>query len=579
MVSHNLLIGLRNLALRAIKQNKSIDRNLQLIRRRLQSMGVMQGFSRLGTKLFSDHSWRVALDQIETGKKILVATSLGSHLAALQMETALLAALLFRNASVHALLCDGVLPACQLCEPRLFPEADELCRHGPQRRLCGDCFSPGKQVYAAMGIPLHRYGAYLDEGDYLYAASASQEIALADINELKLAEIRVGEHATAGALRYFARSTLDDEPCGERILRLYLEAAILTARVVERLLEKEKYEVLVFHHGIYVPQGVIGEVARKLGVKVVNWNPAYRKHCFIFSHGDTYHHTLMSEPTSAWESMPWNANLDKRLMDYLRSRWRGESDWIRFTERPYFEKNNILAEIGCDPERTIIGLLTNVAWDAQLHYPANAFPNMLEWLLTTIRYFERRQDLQLVIRVHPAEIRGSVPTRQPVVDMLKDHFGALPGNVYVVPPESEISTYSFAELCDSVLIYGTKTGVELSAVGIPVIVAGEAWIRNKGITEDATSPESYRALLDRLPLQKRLPVEVVERARKYAYHFFFRRMIPVGIFNENTGSPPYLLRKDALERLKPGADPGVDCICNGILYDRPFVFDDVSAAH
>ena len=34
-------------------------------------------------------------------------------------------------------------------------------------------------------------------------------------------------------------------------------------------------------------------------VKVVNWNPAYRKGSLL-SHGQTYHHTLMSEDASVY---------------------------------------------------------------------------------------------------------------------------------------------------------------------------------------------------------------------------------------------------------------------------------------
>ena len=60
-----------------------------------------------------------------------------------------------------------------------------------------------------------------------------------------------------------------------------------------------------------------------------------------------------------------------------------------------------------------------MSWDAQLHYPANAFPNMLEWLVQTCEYFATRPDLQLLIRVHPAEISGFPPSRQPILAELR----------------------------------------------------------------------------------------------------------------------------------------------------------------
>jgi hypothetical protein len=212
-------------------------------------------------------------------------------------------------------------------------------------------------------------------------------------------------------------------------------------------------------------------------------------------------------------------------------------------------------------------------WDAQLHYPANAFPNMLEWILFSVRWFEGRPDLQLVIRVHPAEIRGSVPTRQPVVEELKKYFPTLPSNVFIVPPESNISTYVLSEMCDSVIIYGTKTGVELTSVGIPVIVAGEAWIRNKGLTLDAKDEDEYQELLERLPIGKRLTPELVKRAKKYAYHFFYRRMIPVNIFDKGPGWPPYKYAAESIVLLMEKNDPGLDTICDGILNGTPFVYD------
>jgi hypothetical protein len=121
--------------------------------------------------------------------------------------------------------------------------------------------------------------------------------------------------------------------------------------------------------------------------------------------------------------------------------------------------------LGLDPAKPAIGLLTNVSWDAQLHYPANAFPNMLEWLVCTCEYFATRPDLQLLIRVHPAEISGFPPSRQPILAELARRIPALAPNVFVVGPDNPMSTYALMSLCNAAIIYGTKMGVELTSVG------------------------------------------------------------------------------------------------------------------
>ena len=107
------------------------------------------------------------------------------------------------------------------------------------------------------------------------------------------------------------------------------------------------------------------------------------------------------------------------------------------------------------------------------------------------------------------------------------------------------------------LIYGTKTGVELSSLGIPVIVAGEAWVRGKGVTRDASSPEEYFRILDDLPLGRRLDEATTRRARMYAYHFFFRRMIPLPFVQAAEGKPvPFTVEIDGLSDLLPGKHRG-----------------------
>ncbi len=517
-------------------------------------------------------AWQQAREAARGGPKVLIATSVGGHEAIAPVEALLGVALTLRGAEVHFLLCDQFLPGCMQPTLDSVENHREFIRHGSSRTLCRSCFPTGRMEFEPLGLTIHRYGDLVTQEQKNEAATNARTLPPAEIPGFRLDGLAVGEHAYAGALRYFARGGLDGEPDGEAILRRYFQAALLTVYAVQNLLSRQHFDATCFHHGIYVPQGLIGEVARSRGLRVVNWNPAYRKHCFIFSHSDTYHHTLMQEPTSAWETMTWSPQLEEEVMSYLRSRWYGTRDWVWFHEKPQEDLAKIAAEVGIDLTKPSIGLLTNVMWDAQLHYPANAFPNMLDWVLRTIAYFAARPDLQLVIRIHPAEIRGTVPSRQKIADEIARAYPQLPPNVFVIPPESNVSTYAVMLQCDSVIIYGTKTGVELSSFGIPVIVAGEAWIRNKGVTMDAEDAVGYFRLLDQLPLGRKMDEATIQRARQYAYHFFFRRMVPLAMMEPQQGWPPYHVKLDGLDDLQPGRSPGLDVICQGILEGTPFIY-------
>jgi hypothetical protein len=523
----------------------------------------------------SAEEWQRAREAGRGGPRVLIPTAVGGHLPSTTLESLLAVALTLRGADVQVLLCDEQLPACLRSHITGVASDEEFVEEGPQASGCIRCYSSGAPMYRTLGLELRTLGTLLTEAERKTARELAADIPADAIPSFTLDGLAIGEHALAGALRFYARGTLSGG-ASEAVLRRYLHAGLLTAYGTRRLLAEGRFETACFNHGIYIPHGVIGEVARHAGVRVVNWNPAYRTRSFIFSHGDTYHHTLMDEPTSAWEDLPWSDEREAELMAYLRSRWQGSQDWITFNANPEERTSAIERELGIDLSRPTIGLLTNVIWDAQLHYRANAFPNMMDWLVRTIAYFRDRPDLQLLIRVHPAEVTGAVPSRQPVVDEVRAAFPTLPSNVFMIPPESPISTYVTMMRCNAVVIYGTKTGVELTCEGTPVIVCGEAWIRNKGITRDAGSPEEYYRILDQLPGPPRLPDATVARARRYAYHFFFRRMIPMTSIAPTTGiaarQVKYQVAVDSLEQLRPGQDRGLDIICDGILRGEPFIY-------
>jgi hypothetical protein len=282
----------------------------------------------------------------------------------------------------------------------------------------------------------------------------------------------------------------------------------------------------------------------------------------------------MTESVSSWEDIPWSEKRNNETLEYLNSRWFGTKDWIHFHRNTVFDKDILYNDLGIVKNKPYVLLLTNVMWDAQLHYPNNAFSGMLEWIKYSINWFINQPDLQLVIRVHPAEVTGTLPSRQLVVEEIKKEFGVLPRNIILIGPENTISTYVLAEECNAAIIYGTKTGVELAAKGIPVIVAGEAWIRNKGVSIDVNTPLQYESVLNSLPFKDRMRESEIIRARKYAYHFFFRRMIPLSFIKAQKNSiAPFEFDIKDITELGPGKNRGLDIICDGIINGSPFVYD------
>lgn len=514
-----------------------------------------------------ESAWTAARTAAKGGPKILITNVFGTDPSAVNVACMMAVALTLRGAEVHLLFCDGSLPACWVSQYE-FVAAREFAMSGPPRSLCDTCAPGTNWAFNSLGLTVHRHSELITRDEIQSCRDLSLSVPTADISTYQFEGVQVGEHANAGALRYLGRGDLGGEPHGEGVLRRYLDAALQTVFVSRRLMGNFQFTSVMSPHGMYVPEGLICEVARQKNVRVVAWSFAYRKGTSVFSHGDSYHHTLLSEPVAVWENMLWTPDMEKEIVEYLNSRRYGTRDWIRFNQNPLEDMATIATELGVDLSKPMIGLLTNVIWDAQLTYRNNAFSSMLEWILVSIRYFAAHPELQLIIRVHPGELLANTRARQTVVEEIRNAFPSLPGNVFVIPPESSIGTYATMMHCNAVIIYGTKTGVELTSIGIPVIVAGEAWIRNKGVTMDAHSPAQYVELLDQLPLAGRLSPEVITRSQKYAYHFFYRRMIPMPFKGGSMPAPDV----DSIDDLSAGRHAGLDVICNGLLHGSDFVY-------
>lgn len=513
--------------------------------------------------------WYAYVEKAKNGPRVLMATCTGGNSTMTPLESMIAVGLTLRGAKVEFLLCDKVLPACPNMITVSDTDQEDFINNGPNK--CDWCFASGFKTYESLRLDIHKIGDWCIDKEKFDAQKIANDVNFENIGDLKDLDVLLGHHAYTGTLRYFGRGDLNDEPNGLSVLRRYVEAGVITNRALHRLYNEKQFKHTVINQGIYVPQGVVVGAAKNLGSSVIVFDVGYRKKSIIIDDWSK----KFEDDNDSWKSLPWNSQMEQDIQGYLNSRRKGTLDWIHVLSQDGPDQASLVAkELGIDFKKPTIALLTNVIWDAQVFYPTNAFKTMVEWMRLTIEYFQKRQDLQLLIRVHPGELQGFVKSRQLAVDEINKMFPKLPSNVFIIPPESPINTYAALDGCNAVLIYATTAGIELAGAGYPVVVAGEAWVRNKGFTTDACTPEEYYEILDNLPHPTgRIDNEKFLLAQKYAYHHYFRRMVPFEMLEtQPSENVPYTIKPVGIKGFLPGADLGLDVICEGILEGKNFFY-------
>jgi len=483
------------------------------------------------------------LDLAPRPLNILFATNIGGNLNTLALDITLARKLNQRGHKIVFSLCDSTLPACMNCEINKFSSVNEFIENG-SKKLCGVCVKTGKSVLSYAGLEIQYLKKIANE------APNSIEAHL--------------ENATAGALRFLAIGRADRENRFTEVLAKYIQASVVSESALQQIMIEKDIELVIAHHGIYVPQANVVSVAKKNNVQLITWSQAYRKKCYIFARNDTYHKSLLDVHN-------WNRELSdierKQTEEYLASRDVGDNDWIRFGRVNSNQSIKLPFDLKSKPTAL---LLTNVSWDAQIHYESRIFKDMHEWIRETINYFKNEPQVNLIIRIHPAEVTGRIKSRDKVYEWLKSEFPNLPDNIHIIRPEDNISTYSLFSRVNLGIVFATKAGVELAASGIPVIVTGESWIRNKGFTIDPMSKSEY---LDALRIFRLDPSKLFsnpKRALEFAHYFFFRLMIPISSIRQ---IPHYPYARPANFVKNQAEDPGlsylVNCIENNLDLHLP----------
>jgi hypothetical protein len=370
----------------------------------------------------------------------------------------------------------------------------------------------------------------------------------------------VGRLVGASVNRHLLRSDAETGPEFVAAYRRFVAAGIVVRRAGSRILEQVRPERILVLNGLFFAEAILAELARRQGVPVWSYERGKRVDSLIFAQGRPVVQATFDAKWAARRERPLRPEQEAKLDAYMAERFSGQVG----VERLWPEQTAPDRAGGAGPAAV---LYTNVLWDSAVYESDLAFPSMMAWVLHTIGWFRAHPDRRLVIRVHPAEVR--VPFKRSR-DSVRDRLARadLPANVWLVPPESTVSSYALLREATAVLAYASTIGLEAAVEGVPTVVAGRTHYRERGFTFDPADAAAYDRALEEAFSLGRLDRVTVGLARRYAWLYFFEEILPFPLVRERPRSyVTFAYRTNA--ELAPGEDPSLDAICAGILTGAP----------
>lgn len=479
--------------------------------------------------------------QPAAGPKVLFVTlrEWPRHVA---VDVTLAQGLRLRGARCEFFFCGGGLRICEMGWP-----AEEAAKP------CASCGSYVAGMVDAARFPRRSLDDVVSEDE---RRSIATEVHADRGGTVSFRDRALDPLVEQSLLWFFRAATLPDTNDAARALWDFRIGAAIMTTAAPRLLDEVAPDVVVLLNGLFYEDRIIREEADARGIRVVSHEVGAQTGTVFFSARGPAPDNDISDLWAQEGGRRLTEDADRALEAVLDARRRGTSGPQR-----YYRRRRVPTTRAGAP---VVAVFTNVSWDTAVTGRMLGFESMFDWVAETVRVAQAHPELEFVIRAHPAE--SQVPgkeSRDRVTEFVRRCFAALPANLRLVPPEDALDSYALVDTADIVVVYTSTIGLEAAAGGKPVCVAGRAHYGGRGFTTDITSREDYRNLFEDLSWAEPDP-DKHERARRYAYLYLCRAMIPFpAVVEDGSGKPAVAFASVA--DLTPGHDPYLDLICDGIL--------------
>lgn len=302
----------------------------------------------------------------------------------------------------------------------------------------------------------------------------------------------------------------------------------------ERILTQIKPDVVFCMNGIFFAERALVEMCKLRGIRIVTYERAARPDYLYITANEPINLFNYDNRYDKIKDVELTPKEKQEIIDYLEDRKTSKNTTQKFQNSKPTEIKEVKERINYDKikkqKKEIITLYTNVMWDTAAIDRDTIFDNVLDWCIKTVEFAKNNKNKHFVIRIHPADSRywnfaGAKQLQDEILKAIE-----LPENVTLIKSNEKINSYALAELSDKVVTYTSQIGPELAAMGKSLIIAGEAFYRNKGF---GYTPKTQKDYFDALKEIIQTQDFEKENALKFEHFLYFKMHYPLHLIVED----------------------------------------------
>lgn len=408
--------------------------------------------------------------------------------------------------------CDAAIPTC---DNMMYPDEERPLTH-----RCDYCSYLLRKLCDRIGVHYVSIRDYMDQHQ---------------LHDKSLTKKRDYERLTWVSWIRLLRSLHPREP---QEFALH-ESLVTSCRIIDgfltHYLENHRVDQVIMLNGKFFAEQLLGQHCQERGIPYIAYERGARTETLMFAEGRP---AIPPATRQRWErckETPLTAGQRATLYTYLdRRKVLGNAELVPFYTSTVEDQTQLCGEYHIEEGKDLVVLFTNSIWDSSVVLEDTIFDNMFAWISTCIEHYCQRNDAQLIIRVHPVEIKVSKQqkTRDRVDDYVGRHFGNL-SNIKVILPEADASPYALMEMASLGLVYTSNTGLEMAVRGKPVVVASNAHYAGSEFVYTPRNRDEFLNLLTDPPPPR---PDQIKYAERYAYTLYFEHMVSYGDLIKQEGA-------------------------------------------